>query len=127
MKLILLIFTSLLFMGCSSGFGNKLSGDKLDVYFDDKELQEKANNLGEYWSKNGLIRDRKQSIKLTKSKKLLEVRLIRSDEFKSEELTVEELQLLLDLKQDIQSKVFDNKEIRLLLCDNEFKSEMEIK
>ena len=127
MKLILLIFTSLLFMGCSSGFGNKLSGDKLDVYFDDKELQEKANNLGEYWSKNGLIRDRKQSIKLTKSKKLLEVRLIRSDEFKSEELTVEELQLLLNLKQNIQSKVFDNKEIRLLLCDNEFKSEMEIK
>lgn len=127
MKLILLIFTSLLFMGCSSGFGNKLSGDKLDVYFDDKELQEKANNLGEYWSKNGLIGDRKQSIKLTKSKKLLEVRLIRSDEFKSEELTVEELQLLLDLKQDIQLKVFDNKEIRLLLCDNEFKSEMEIK
>lgn len=127
MKPIILFFCLLILASCSSGFGNKLSGEKLDVYFDDKDLQQKADELGEYWSKNGLIGDRKQSIKLTKVNAIIEVRLIRSEEFKSEKLTVEEFQLLLDLKQDIQSKVFDNKQIRLILCDNEFKSEMEIK
>lgn len=127
MKSIILFCCVLILASCSEGFGNKLASEKLDVYFDDKSLEQKADDLGEYWSKNELIGDRKQSIKLTKSKAIIEVRLIRSEEFKSEKLTVEEFQLLLDLKQDIRSKVFDNKKIRLLLCNNEFKSEMEIK
>ena len=127
MKPIILFFCGVILATCSEGFGNKLASEKLDIYFDDKGLQQKADDLGEYWSKNGLIGDRKQSIKLTKSQAVIELRLIRSEEFKSEKLTVEEFQMLLDLKQDIQSKVFDNKQIRLLLCDNEFKSEMEIK
>lgn len=127
MKPIILFICGLILANCSEGFGNKLASEKLDIYFDDKGLQQKADDLGEYWSKNGLIGDRKQSIKLTKVNEIIEVRLIRSEEFKTEKLTVEEFQLLLDLKQGIQSKVFDNKQIRLLLCDNEFKSEMEIK
>lgn len=118
-----------LFIGysCSSGFGNKLAGKDLDVYYDTKDLQPFADSLGSYWTKNKLIGDRKQSIKLTKDKSVFEVRLIQSTEFKNNTLSPEELVLLQNLQYDLSITIFKGKKMKLLICDDEFNTKFEVK
>ncbi len=113
-------------LSCSSGFGNKLASDQLDIYFEGKNLESYADSLGSYWTKNKLVGDRKQSIKLTQSVGKIEVRLIQSKEFESEALAPEELALLLDLKKDLKINVFKGKSIELFICDNEFKPKFKV-
>lgn len=112
---------------CSSGFGNKLSGKDLDIYYDTKNLEPLADSLGSYWTKNKLVGDRKQSIKLTKDKSVFEVRLIQSAEFKNNELPPEEFVLLQNLQYDLSITVFKGKKMKLLICDDEFNTKFEVK
>jgi len=124
MYLFLLI---LLVHSCSSGFGSKLAGKHLDVYYETKDLQPFADSLGNFWTKNKLIGDRKQSIKLTKNKGIIEIRLIQSVEFKDVEILPEEFALLHQLKHDLDSAVFPSKKTSLLICDDEFNTKFEVK
>lgn len=115
----------LLLLACSSGYGSKLAGDKLDVYFEDASLQAKADSLGSYWTRNGLTGSRKQSIRLEKNKSGYQVKLIRSEEFK-EQPSVEEMFLLQELRSHLQDSVFDKKNTVLVICDMKFNPLYEI-
>lgn len=117
----------LMIFGCSSGFGNKLKSEKLDVYYDESELANLADSLGSFWTKNELIGDRKQSIKIKKSAKRFQVLIIQSEEFKSEKLDPIELALLQELRADLQEKVFNKKPTSIVICNDEFESLIEIK
>jgi len=127
MKFLWLFLLATVVYSCSSGFGNKLVGKNLDIYFETKDLEPYADSLGSYWTKNKLVGDRKQSIKLTKMKAFFEVRLVQSDEFKDNTLLPEELVLLQDLKYNLNETVFNGKKMRLLICNDEFKTKFEVK
>lgn len=127
MKFLYAFLSLMIVHSCSSGFGNKLSGKDLDIYYDTKNLEPLADSLGSYWTKNKLVGDRKQSIKLTKDKSVFEVRLIQSAEFKNNELSPEEFVLLQNLQYDLSITVFKGKKMKLLICDDEFNTKFEVK
>ena len=121
MKLFFALFFIIFLSACDSGFGNKLASEKLDVYFDDKKMESYADSLGSFWTTNNLLGDRKQSIKLTKSNGVFEVRLIKSKEFLDIAMTDKESFLLEELRTKLQVEVFENKKTRIVICDDNFK------
>lgn len=127
MKVVFLILLLCSAYGCSSGFGNKLKSEKLDVYYDDDSLASLADSLGGFWTKKELVGDRKQSIKLMKVNGRFNVLIIKSEEFESEELSPQEIQLLKDLRKEMQDSVFQNKRTSIVICNEEFESLLEIK
>lgn len=127
MKGVFFIVLLLTIFGCSSGFGNKLKSEKLDVYYDDTNLVELADSLGSYWTKNELVGDRKQSIKIKKSGEKYLVLIIQSKEFQSEKLNPSEIVLLKELRTDLQMTVFNKKPTSIVICNDEFESLIEIK
>lgn len=127
MKIIFLLVLLLSICACSSGFGNKLKSEKLDVYYDEAKFSTLADSLGQFWTKNELTGKRKQSIKLTKTGTKFHVLIIQSDEFKSEQLKPTELALLQELRSELQTSVFHNKPTSIVICNDEFESLLEIK
>lgn len=122
MKFLFLLTFVLLFQSCSKGYGNKLTAKNLNVYFESKDQEEKANSLGKYWQSKGLVGEREQNIKLSQSNDTYYVHLILSNEFKDQELTFNERKLLLDLQKELDSTIFKGEDgCQILICDNEFK------
>lgn len=105
---------------CSDGFGSKLSSDKLDVYFDAKENMSLADSLGSYWTKNQFTSGKKQSIKLKETENYFALLLIESDTNSQSQLSFDEQFMFLDLKKELDSLFFKNKEVRIFACDNKF-------
>ena len=123
MKIYLLAFlipSVLLFQSCSSGNGNKVSGENLDIYFTDKKDEQKATELAFFWKENNLIGKRKQSLKLLKSKDNFLLYLICTEPEKLNELPIHEKNLLLDLQDSLNAKVFNPIPCNIYLCDQEF-------
>ncbi len=127
MKIVFLVVLLLSTYACSSGFGNKLKSEKLDVYYDDANFATLADSLGSFWTRNELTGKRKQSIKLKKSGAKFQVFIIQSEEFKSEQLKPKELALLQELRSELQTGVFRNKPTSIVICNDEFESLLEIK
>lgn len=122
MRFLFLITVVLLLQSCSKGYGNKLTAENLNVYFETKDLEQKANSLGKFWQNKGLVGEREQNVKLSKSNGFYYVHLILSKEFKDQELTFNEQKLLLELQKEMDSLIFKgDKGCQILICDNEFK------
>jgi len=121
MKAFLSLCALVLLLACNSGFGNKLVSEKLEIYYDNKNLQSYADSLGKFWTNNNLVGAKKQFLKLTKTNKVFEVRIIKSQEFKEIPVTEKESFLIEELRTKLQTDVFQNKNTRIVICDNSFK------
>lgn len=114
----LLFFVS----ACSKGYGNKLTDDSIDVYFDSKEDEILANNLGKFWKKKGLTGEKKQSIRLINDDEYFQVQIIANDPKSVDKISFNELKLLLDLQTELDTTVFKGKNsCQIVICDNTFK------
>lgn len=80
-----------------------------------------ADSLGLFWTKNNLVGNRKQSIKLSETKEHFEIYLVQSQEFENEPLTIFEKQLMIELKQLLNDSVFKTKPAELIISSDEFK------
>ena len=122
MRFLFFIAVILLFQSCSKGYGHKLTAKNLNVYFELKDQEEKANALGKFWQSKELVGDREQNIKLSKSNDSYYIHLILSNEFKDQELTFNERKLLLELQKELDSTIFKGDHgCQIFICDNEFK------
>ena len=118
MKLLVFLCVLLLSQACSDGQGNKLVAKNLTIYFDQKEVEDKANFLGKFWQNKGLVGERPQSIKLTRSEGTFYIHLIISEEFKESELVFDEKKLLLNLQREMDTTIFKGeKGCQILICD----------
>lgn len=127
MKILLIVVLLSTSFACGSGFGHKLKSDKLEVYFDDKDLSGLADSLGKYWTKNSLVGQRKQSIKLRKSKEGFQVNVIASPEFPVSDLSLLENNLIDSLRLELQKSVFNNQPTSFVICNDEFKPIIQFK
>lgn len=122
MRFLFIIAVFLLFQSCSKGYGHKLTAKNLNVYFESKDQEEKANSLGKFWQSKDLVGDREQNIKLSQSNGSYYIHLILSKEFKDQALTFNEQKLLLELQKELDSTIFKGDHgCQILICDNEFK------
>ena len=122
MKLFVFLCILLLSQSCSNGKDNKLIAKNLTIYFDQKEEVDKANLLGKFWQTKGLVGQRPQSLKLTRSEGTFYIHLIISEEFKGSELVFDEKKLLLDWQRELDTTIFKGeKGCQILICDADFK------
>ncbi|MEN9401032.1 MAG: hypothetical protein RL632_2135 [Bacteroidota bacterium] len=107
---------------CSGGYGNKLEGKNLNVYFVDRNDEALAQDLGKFWKENNLVGQSEQNIRLVNRKGKYDVQLIASEQDKSQDLVFIEMKLLIQLRQQLDTTVFKNKKgCRLVVCDDRFK------
>lgn len=121
-----LVFFLGIFSSCSSGFGNKLQGEKLEIYFPNKDDEQIADQLGKFWHRKGLIGSKKQSIQLVKTEAYYKLKLIASETFDPQTFPVEERILLLDLQRELNDSIFAKTPCRIVICNNEFKELFDI-
>ena len=111
----------LLSAACTKGHGNKLESDRLDIYFEFKEDEERAAAIGKFWKDNELLGDQKQTLRLTKDDKTYLLQLIAADKKEVKNMPFSELKLLLDFQKSINEAIFmDSKPCEILLCDGSF-------
>jgi hypothetical protein len=110
------------FTSCSGGYGNKLEGKNLNVYFVDRSDEALAQDLGKFWKENDLVGQAEQNIRLVNRKGVYDVQLIATDPGKGQDLVFIEMKRLIQLRQQLDSTVFKNeKGCRIVVCDGSFK------
>jgi hypothetical protein len=121
------IFLVFLITACSGGYGNKLEGKNLNIYFVDREDEALAQRLGKFWEKNNLVGQSEQNIRLVNRKGIYDVQLISADPDDGEDMVFIEMKLLIQLRQQLDTTVFkDKKGCRIVICDGSFKPKLVI-
>ncbi len=116
-----LLLTLALITACSSGYGNKVTGGNLTVFFADRANEEKATQLAEYWREKKLTGNRAQSIRLLEGQQSYHLYLIASNPDEILSLPPHERQLLIDLQQALNETLFRQKPCALYISDTRFK------
>jgi len=116
------IFLIFFITACSSGYGHKLEGKNLNVYFVDRKDEALAQRLGKFWEKNNLVGQAEQNIRLVNHKGIYDVQLMATDQGEGQDLVFIEMKLLIQLRQQLDTTVFkDKKGCRIVVCDGSFK------
>ena len=121
------IFLVFFITACSGGYGNKLEGENLNIYFVDREDEVLAQRLGKFWEKNNLVGQSEQNIRLVNRKGIYDVQLISTDSGEGQDMVFIEMKLLIQLRQQLDTTIFkDEKGCRIVICDGSFKPKMVI-
>lgn len=122
MRLLLFMFTFLfLAYACTEQTDSQVSGGNFTVHFsntDDKELAEK---IVHFWKDEALLTDKKQDVKLVKTKDGYDLYLISPTRKSMKELTFEEIKSLTTLRMRLEKEVFKDQLVRLVITDENFK------
>ena len=116
---------------CLSGllFACNLTGEKvidrglLKIYFSESANEKIISKFADYWIQEKYIGARAQNIKITEDKtnSVFQIRLIlRKDFGPKTKINFEELKLLGQIQQDLNTHVFLEKKCELVICDNKF-------
>lgn len=120
-KFILLSSFFILFLsGCGQNLGNRVEGEKITIYFEDKNDLELAKKIGKFWKENELIGSKKQTLKLEREGKNYALFLVAS--FPNEIATIpfEHQKLLYELQNQLDSLVPAGKKMQLVLSNSKF-------
>lgn len=118
----LLGIVSLVLLGlatsCNQSEYHQIRGGNLTIHFADSKHQKKAEELALYFKENELIAAESQDVGLFREKNTWQVRLIALDEKLS--LDFNEQKLLNELQLDLSAVVFNNEQVVIQLCNNQF-------
>ena len=122
LKIFYIGILTLALAACSKGYGNKLEGENLNIYFEFKEDEKLANELGRFWKKNDLLGSRKQNIRLTKNDEAYLVMLIATEnDFQPQGMGFADHKLLFDLQSQLNKIVFkETINCEIVICDGTF-------
>ena len=118
---------------CLSGllFACNLTGEKvidrglLKIYFSESANEKIISKFADYWIQEKYIGARAQNIKITEDKtnSVFQIRLILRKYFDPKtKINFEELKLLGQIQQDLNTHVFKEKKCELVICDNKFQT-----
>lgn len=118
---------------CVSGllFACNMTGEKvmdrgpLKIYFSETTNEKIVGEFADYWIQEKYIGARPQNIKITEDKTndIFQIRLILRKDFSAEtKINFEELKLLDQIQQDLNTFVFQKKKCELVICDNKFQT-----
>lgn len=112
---------SILF-GCNSDKRNKFVGGELTVYYFDKSEAEIAKSIAFFWKENKLLTGRKQDLQVRKDNNQFTVSMIAAEPKKVSIITIDEVQLLAQLKKKLYVEVFKQEAFNLEICDGSFEA-----
>tara|TARA_B100001059_G_C17775009_1_gene550726 strand:+ start:43 stop:468 length:426 start_codon:yes stop_codon:yes gene_type:complete len=97
----------------------------LKVYFSNSTNEKIIVKFADFWIQENYIQDRPQNIKITEdtTNKVYQIRLILRKNFSSKmKIDFEELKLIGQIQQDLNTHVFQEKKCELVICDNKFQT-----
>lgn len=119
--LLFLAITSLFILfGCNSDNRNKFVGGELTVYYFDESEAETAKKIAFFWKENDLLSGKKQDLQVRKNKKRFTISIIAVEPKKMDEMTIDEIQVLSQLKKKLYVEVFKEESFTLEICNNRF-------
>ena len=117
-SIILILFVSL--SACSNKLGNRVEGDTITVYFEEKNDLELAEKIAKLWIKEDWIGITHTYLKLEKNKTNYYLKLIARDVKEAKQMPFEHRILLLDLQRKVDSLLPASKHLELVICNNKF-------
>lgn len=115
---ILILFT---FTACVEDAGSEVSGGNFTVHFDNPEDKKLAVEVVKHWKNEKLLTGKDQDVKLVRSESGYELYLISVGRESFDEMTFEEISALTRLKQELNRKIFREKNVELVIADKNFK------
>lgn len=98
---------------------------QLKVYFSDSTDEKIIVKFADFWIQENYIKDRPQNIKVTEgtTNEAYQIRLILREDFSPEmKIDFEELKLIGQIQQDLNNRVFQEKNCEIVICDNKFQT-----
>lgn len=121
--LIFLVVTSIFVLsGCESDKRNKFVGGELTVYYFDQSEAEIAKKIAFFWKENDLLTGESQDLQVRKDKDRFTVSMIAKDPKLIDKMTIDEVQLLAQLKKKLYVEVFEEEAFTLEICNNRFEA-----
>jgi hypothetical protein len=115
------LFT-LICTGCDSGPRHQVNGDKLSVFFYDTAHEELATSVARFWKEKGLVTGKSQDLELkSDGVKGFSLNMIQSKKGDPSEMPFDEMKLLLDLKNELDTTIFKGVHFDLVICNIQFK------
>lgn len=119
-----LIFSLFIFLitACASDYGHRVSGENLTVYFDNEDDARLAEDVARYWKDYNLITGQKQDLRLVRKKETYQLKLIAINPKEVKNMPALERYQLTELQKDLRDKVFGEKIVQIVLCNDKFES-----
>lgn len=108
-----------LFTACSGDYRHNVVGDNLTVYFTDKKEETLAEKVALFWRDNKLISGEKQDLQITRTGKIVELKMIANHPESVKNMPFEERKLLADLERELQIELKEPT-LQLVICTNKF-------
>ncbi len=94
--------------GCSTGYGNKLTGEGLTVFFNDENDEQLATDIAFFWKDSEFLGQNKQFIRLFNENKRYQLQIIPTSSDILSSLTIEEKIVLVKLQDTLNNSLFKN-------------------
>ena len=122
-SLLLLSFTFLvLFASCNSDKRHKFVGGELTVYYFDESEAEVAKKIAFFWKENEFLTGKKQDLQVRSDKGRYTVSMIAAKPKDVPNMSIDEIQLLGQLKKKLYTEVFNQESFTLEICNDRFES-----
>lgn len=120
--LILFVGVVVLLSSCNSDKRHRHVGGELTVYYFDQSEAETAKNVAFFWKENKLLTGKKQDLQVRKDKDRYTVSMIAKEPTKVNEMPIDEVQLLAQLKKKLYTEVFNEQGFTLEICNSRFET-----
>lgn len=120
--LILFVGVVVLLSSCNSDKRHRHVGGELTVYYFDQSEAETAKNVAFFWKENQLLTGKKQDLQVRKDKDRYTVSMIAKEPTKVNEMPIDEVQLLAQLKKKLYTEVFNEQAFTLEICNSRFET-----
>jgi hypothetical protein len=121
MRKIFPIVVLLIFYSCVKGYGTAYVENNLTIYYTNNSDLQFAKRLAKFWFENKLIQNKQQFIRINAlPNKSRQIQLITNDIKTAKQIGFEELSKLQMLENQLNSTIFKDAKIDVVICDNRF-------
>lgn len=121
MRKIFPVISLFLFYSCVKGYGTAYVENNLTIYCTNNSDLSSAKSLAKFWFDNKLIQNKEQFIRINViPNKPRQIQLIANNVKIAKQLSYEELSKLQWLENQLNSTIFKDSKIDVVVCDNRF-------
>ena len=122
MVLFLALASLFLLIGCQIDKRKHTGGGLLTVYYFEDSEAEIAKSIAFFWKENNLLSGKTQDLQVRKDKKRFTVSMIAVEPKKIDNMSMDEVQVLAQLKKKLYVEVFKEESFTLEICNNRFEA-----
>ncbi|GAB5418072.1 MAG: hypothetical protein Crog4KO_31520 [Crocinitomicaceae bacterium] len=118
----LLFFIFLAAIGCTDTQDSTVTGGEFTVHFSDPNDHDLAKEIVTFWKEDSLMTGNPQDVRLKRTNAGYDLMLVSVKHERMEDLGFEEISALTELEKRLQRKVFKEKELTLVIGNENFET-----